>query len=90
VSLLTRTGDYTNFRIREARDEYIDALIDLLFVVASELQRDTWQNWTLVRTISPHQQLWLDPWRTKTDEAFRLERDKDDWQVSVAKILPCG
>ena len=85
VSLLTRTGDYTNVRIREARDEYIDALIDLLFVVASELQRDTWQNWTLsCERLVTHQQLWLDPWRTKTDEAFRLERDKDDWQVSVA------
>jgi CRISPR type I-F/YPEST-associated protein Csy1 len=85
VSLLTRTGDYTNVRIREARDEYIDALIDLLFVVASELQRDTWQNWTLsCERLVSHQQLWLDPWRTKTDEAFRLERDKDDWQVSVA------
>ena len=85
VSLLARTGDYTNVRIREARDEYIDALIDLLFVVASELQRDTWQNWTLsCERLVPHQQLWLDPWRTKTDEAFRLERDKDDWQVSVA------
>ncbi|MCM7531225.1 type I-F CRISPR-associated protein Csy1 [Enterobacter quasiroggenkampii] len=85
VSLLTRTGDYTNVRIREARDEYIDALIDLLFVVASELQRDTWQNWTLsCQRLVGHQQLWLDPWRTKTDEAFRLERDKDDWQVSVA------
>jgi CRISPR-associated protein Csy1 len=45
--VINRTGDYTNVRIREARDEYIDALIDLLFVVASELQRDTWQNWTL-------------------------------------------
>lgn len=85
MSLLTRTGDYTNVRIREARDQYIDALIDLLFVVASELQRDTWQNWTLsCERLVSHQQLWLDPWRTKTDEAFRLERDKDDWQVSVA------
>ncbi|EMM7216208.1 type I-F CRISPR-associated protein Csy1 [Enterobacter bugandensis] len=85
VSLLARTGDYTNVRIREARDEYIDALIDLLFVVASELQRDTWQNWTLsCERLVTHQQFWLDPWRTKTDEAFRLERDKDDWQVSVA------
>ncbi|KFA86588.1 type I-F CRISPR-associated protein Csy1 [Enterobacter sp. EGD-HP1] len=86
VSLLARTGNYTNVRIREARDEYIDALIDLLFVVASELQRDTWQNWTILcPRLASHQQLWLDPWRTKTDEAFRLERDKDDWQAGVAE-----
>lgn len=86
VSLLTKTGDYTNFRIREARDGYINELIDLLFDVAAELQRETWQNWTLnCPDLKPHQQLWLDPWRTKTDETFRLERDKDDWQKLVAE-----
>ncbi|WP_313668441.1 type I-F CRISPR-associated protein Csy1 [Atlantibacter sp.] len=86
VSLLARTGNYTNHRIRESRDEYIDSLIDLLFVVVSELQREEWQNWTLAcPALKTHQQLWLDPWRTKTDEAFRLERDKDDWQVKVAE-----
>lgn len=86
VSLLTRTGDYTSIRIREARDGYINMLIDLLFEIASELQREGWQNWTLNNPdLKPHQQLWLDPWRTKTDEAFRLEREKDDWQDAVAK-----
>ncbi|QMR77377.1 type I-F CRISPR-associated protein Csy1 [Enterobacter sp. RHBSTW-00175] len=85
VSLLKSAGDYTNFRIREARDEYIDALIDLLFVVASELQRSEWQHWTIkCPQLASHQMLWLDPWRAKTDEAFRLEREKEDWQASVA------
>ncbi|WP_313048214.1 type I-F CRISPR-associated protein Csy1 [Atlantibacter subterraneus] len=86
ISLLTRVKDYTNHRIREARDEYIDLLIDLLFVVVSELQREEWQNWTLAcPDLKPHQQLWLDPWRTKTDDTFRQARDKDDWQASVAE-----
>ncbi|EPV2500163.1 type I-F CRISPR-associated protein Csy1 [Enterobacter hormaechei] len=86
VSLLTKTGSYTSFRIREARDGYINMLIDLLFEIASELQREAWQNWTLnCPNLKPHQQLWLDPWRTKTDEAFRLEREKDDWQGAVAE-----
>lgn len=86
VSLLTRSGDYKNRHIREARDEYIDALIDLMFVVVSELQREEWQNWTLnCPELKAHQQLWLDPWRTKTDEQFRLERDKDEWQARVAE-----
>lgn len=40
VSLLTKTGSYTSFRIREARDGYINMLIDLLFEIASELQRE--------------------------------------------------
>lgn len=85
VTLLTRSTDYNNRRIREARDNYIDDLIDLLFLVVSELQREEWQNWTLkCPTLKTHQQLWLDPWRTKTDEAFRKERDKDDWLEDVA------
>lgn len=85
ASLLTRTGDYTNFRIREACDGYINALIDLLFDVAAQLQQEAWQNWTLkCPELENNQKLWLDPWRTKTDEAFRLERDKDDWQTRVA------
>lgn len=86
VSLLTKAGDYTNFRIREARDGYINMIIDLLFEFASEFQRETAQNWTCnCPDLKPHQQLWLDPWRTKTDEAFRLEREKEDWQDAVAE-----
>lgn len=86
VSLLARTGEYKNFHIREARERYIEALIDLLFDVASALQREEWQNWTLKNPeLKMHQQLWLDPWRTKTDEVFRQERDKDEWQPSVAE-----
>ena len=85
ATLLTRSTDYNNRRIREARDNYIDDLIDLLFLVVSELQREEWQNWTLkCPTLKTHQQLWLDPWRTKIDEAFRNERDKDDWLEDVA------
>lgn len=85
ASLLTKAGDYTNFRIRDARDGYINALIDLLFDVAAQLQQEAWQNWTLkCPELENNQKLWLDPWRTKTDEAFRLERDKDDWQTRVA------
>ena len=86
VSLLTRSGDYSNHRIRQARDEYIDTLIDLLFVVAADLQCQEWQHWTLqCPDLKGHQQLWLDPWRTKTDEIFRLERDKGDWQDHVVE-----
>lgn len=85
VSLLTRSGDYNNRRIREAREAYVGTLIDLLFDVACELQREAWQNWTRhCPDLKPHQQLWLDPWRSKTDPAFRLEREKGDWQAGVA------
>ncbi|EML1552107.1 type I-F CRISPR-associated protein Csy1 [Enterobacter hormaechei] len=85
ASLLAKTGDYNNFRIRDAREGYINALIDLLFDVAAQFQQEVWQNWTQkCPELENHQKLWLDPWRTKTDEAFRLERDNEDWQTRVA------
>ncbi len=84
TSLLTR--EEKNYRIRNARNEYINSLIDLLFAVASDFQREEWQNWTLASpNLKNHQQLWLDPWRTKTDEVFRLEREKGEWQAKVAE-----
>lgn len=86
VSLLTKSGEDNNFRIRDARDDYINMIIDLLFEIASELQRESSQGWTLnCPQLKPSHQLWLDPWRTKTDEAFRLEREKDDWQDAIAE-----
>lgn len=85
-SLLVRSGNYKNQQIREARDQYVDALIDLLFVVSSEFQREAWRGWTQnCPELKMHQQLWLDPWRTQIDEAFSQERDKDDWQACVAE-----
>ncbi|SFN17248.1 CRISPR-associated protein, Csy1 family [Izhakiella capsodis] len=84
VNLLTRTGDYTNHRIRAAMDEYIDALTDRLFFISYELQRPEWRGWTLKSPeLKRHQQLWLDPWRGKDDRPFRLAWQNDDWQEGV-------
>lgn len=75
-----------NVKIRDDRDKCVDQIIDLLIHVTQKLQDEKWQNWTRhCPNLKLHQQLWLDPWRTKTDEAFRLEREKDDWQDAVAK-----
>lgn len=83
--LLKATVERNNIRIRSARAQYVDELIDLLFMQASAFQQEKWQGWSQHCPEMPlHQQLWLDPWRSKTDEAFRLERDKDDWQTGVA------
>jgi CRISPR-associated protein Csy1 len=84
--LLVSTGDTKNHHIRQQRDRYIDELIDLLFNLAADIQREEWAGWTSDEScrLKPHQQLWLDPWRAKNDEAFRAERDKDDWQDAVA------
>ena len=84
IAVIKRPGK--DVTIRRDREHYIEELIDLLFLVFGKLQRKEWQNWTLnCPTLAGHQQLWLDPWRTKTNEAFRQERDKDDWQKKVAE-----
>ncbi|WP_297118775.1 type I-F CRISPR-associated protein Csy1 [uncultured Enterobacter sp.] len=84
IAVIKRPGK--DVTIRRDREQYVEELIDLLFMVSGKLQREEWQNWTLnCPTLAAHQQLWLDPWRTKTDEAFRQERDKDDWQKKVAE-----
>jgi CRISPR-associated protein Csy1 len=88
VSLLTRTGDYTNFRIREARDEYIDALIDLLFVWRrnySVIHGKTGRSTARLNLISNSGSI---PGAPKPMKPFRLERDKDDWQEASQRFCP--
>lgn len=83
--LLSRSGEYTNHDIRKALDGYVDALIDTLFMHASSLQQERWQGWTQdAHQLPTHQQLWLDPWRCRTDDGFRQEREKNGWQEEVA------
>ncbi|NUU66460.1 type I-F CRISPR-associated protein Csy1 [Enterobacteriaceae bacterium BIT-l23] len=84
--LVIDSGDYKNVHIRQARDGYIDELIDRLFVMAANYQREEWQGWSQhCPELKMHQQLWLDPWRCKIDDAFAAERDKDEWQDLVAE-----
>ncbi len=86
ISLLVDSGEDNNYRIRRARQRYVDEIIDVLFNVAADIQRQEWAGWTTHEkcALKLHQQLWLDPWRAKTDEAFSNERDKDQWQAAVA------
>ncbi len=86
VNLLISPGSTRNKRVRQQRDRYIDELIDHLFNLAVDIQREEWACWTQDEKcrLKPHQQLWLDPWRAQTDEGFRAEREKDDWQEAVA------
>lgn len=86
ISLLVDSGKDNNQRIRRARERYIDEIIDVLFNVAADIQRQDWAGWTTHEKceLKSHQQLWLDPWRAKTDQAFFNERDKDQWQAAVA------
>lgn len=86
ADLLSGPGDYRNHIIQDARDRYVDELIDLLFVQAGELQRPEWQGWSLkCSELKAHQQFWLDPWRSQQDVAFRQARDGEEWQKTVAE-----
>lgn len=84
--LLKENAAKNNRHIRAARAKYVDELIDLLFMHAATYQQESWQNWTQANNpeLPRHQQLWLDPWRSRVDDAFRQERDKATWQVEVA------
>lgn len=86
TNLLLKSRDYNNSLIRQARDCYIDEIIDTLFFCASKYQQEEWQGWTLqCPKLKPHQQLWLDPWRTKNDDAFRIQREQNEWQEHIAE-----
>ncbi|QKJ85868.1 type I-F CRISPR-associated protein Csy1 [Paramixta manurensis] len=87
INLLIKTGEERNHSIRRARDRYIDQIIDVLFSQAADIQRKEWAAWTQNEAcqLKPHQQLWLDPWRIKSDAVFCAERDKDEWQEAIAE-----
>lgn len=86
TDLLISVKNYQNQAIRQARERYVDELIDLLFVQAADLQRPEWQGWSQqCPMLKTHQQYWLDPWRSLHDDAFRQARDRDDWQKTVAE-----
>lgn len=86
VRVMTTKSHNAPYQIRQQYNRYIDELIDLLFNLAVDIQHKEGRGWTQDEKcqLKPHQQLWLDPWRAQTDEAFRSERDKDDWQDAVA------
>ncbi|NWC65873.1 type I-F CRISPR-associated protein Csy1 [Cedecea sp. P7760] len=86
IHLLASTRKDNNVRIRRQLDRDVDEIIDLLFNIAAGIQREEWAGRTQDSEckLSEHQRLWLDPYRAVTDEAFRAERDKGDWQRKVA------
>lgn len=76
-----------NVHDRQQVKRYIDTLIDIIFNYVVGLQNDEeiagWtqhENCQLKRAY----QLWLDPRRALTDEAFRREREAEEWKTTVA------
>lgn len=86
VVFLRREKSRNNDLIRRQRARYVERMIDVLLNHATNIQRKDWAGWTQESAcrLRPHQQLWLDPWRTQQDAAFSADRSKGDWQYSVA------
>ncbi|MEI7246636.1 type I-F CRISPR-associated protein Csy1 [Pectobacterium carotovorum] len=72
-----------NRDIRQQRLHYLDQLIDQLFFYVSSVQNLP-SGWSAESELKRAQQLWLDPYRAKTDTVFRREREAGDWQKAVA------
>ncbi|MBQ4766794.1 type I-F CRISPR-associated protein Csy1 [Pectobacterium versatile] len=72
-----------NRDIRQQRLHYLDQLIDQLFFYVSSVQNLP-SGWSAESELKRAQQLWLDPYRAKTDTVFRRERETGDWQKAVA------
>ncbi|GKW41402.1 type I-F CRISPR-associated protein Csy1 [Pectobacterium parvum] len=72
-----------NRDIRQQRLHYLDQLIDQLFFYVSSVQNLP-SGWSAESELKRAQQLWLDPYRAKTDTVSRREREAGDWQKAVA------
>ncbi|CUY07325.1 type I-F CRISPR-associated protein Csy1 [Serratia marcescens] len=72
--------------IRRRRQDYIDQIIDMLFNVVADIQREEWRGWSSQDgcELKAAQRLWLDPFRSIDDELFRAEREKEAWQIDIA------
>jgi len=77
----------SNVRIRRKREEMIDKIMDHFIQYGAEIQSlREHAGWSgkIECHLNSAQKLWLDPLRSKTDELFRQEREKNDWQADVA------
>lgn len=71
---------------RDRRAELVDELIETLLVTASGIQRlKKKRGWSTESDLSRAEQLWLDPYRGEVDQAFKDDREKNDWQNEIAR-----
>lgn len=85
--LLKQRDKTSTMAVREIRARYINNLIDELIQYAAEIQTMTehagWSSLPECR-LDHAERLWLDPHRAGHDEEFAREREKKNWQVTVA------
>ncbi len=74
--------------IRQQRLALTDEIIDILFNYVLDVQHQTeHQGWSARPEcqLKRSQQLWLDPYRSLTDDDFRFEREGGEWKNEVAR-----
>jgi len=71
---------------RDRRAELVDELVDTLLLCAANIQHQSdKRGWSAESELTLAEQLWLDPHRSEFDEAFRAEREKNEWQGEIAR-----
>lgn len=73
--------------IRQQRAQLVDDIIGIIFNYVAEIQSISGiQGWSRAEDckLKLSQQLWLDPLRQDVDPAFKLDREKGDWQKEIA------
>jgi CRISPR-associated protein Csy1 len=71
---------------RDRRAELVDELVDTLLLCAANIQHESdKRGWSAESDLTLAEQLWLDPHRSESDEAFRAEREKNEWQGEIAR-----
>lgn len=71
---------------RDRRAELVDELVDTLLLCAANIQHQSdKRGWSMESDLTLAEQLWLDPHRSEFDEAFRTEREKNEWQGEIAR-----
>lgn len=79
-------GRTSTINIRTKRTQLVDEFIDLLWILATDIQAQSHRaGWSVQSKLPRAEQLWLDPHRSHTDEIFAAERLQGDWQHSIAR-----
>lgn len=75
--------DANNLRIRDARAEFVDELIEQFLLYSTEIQAAFKPGWSIATELTRVEQFWLDPW--SSDEGFQQERASSNWQRKLAE-----
>jgi CRISPR-associated protein Csy1 len=83
---LASVQDYNNIRIRNKRAELVGYIREELLQFAAAIQ-ELAPGWSASEDcrLNQEEQCWLDPFRTREDQAFADIRGKGDWKDAVCR-----